>query len=100
MLAKLKSIWTAIKADMLDTWHRCKILLIAIAALFFTLEFEKIKTALETYLAGRELKNTNTKSDSLQTKEENLDKQADQLVTDADNVSKTDQPIGLDWNKK
>jgi hypothetical protein len=100
MKAKLQILLQGIGRDLLDTWQRSKMVLLAIGAAIIYFEFDKIKEALTVNQAKKEITDTE-KKDSQLAQEENSDKQkADSFVHEAQSLSSQNSPVTEDWYEK
>lgn len=100
MGAKLKAFFAAIWADIVDTYKRSKLLLLAIGAVIVTLEFNRIKEALAIAAAKRVDKSAHTEDTQLATQEAQLNQQADAAVQQAAQETQNEAPVTDGWNKK
>lgn len=99
MKAKLQALLSGISKDLLDTWQRSKIILLAIVAAIVYLEFNRIKEALTVVTAKNEIKNTESKDKQLAQEEVDANQKADTLVKEAQNLSNQNSPVKEDWYK-
>ena len=99
MKAKLLAILTAVKNDLLDTWQRCKILILAIGALILALEFQKLKEFLLVYFGQRQLKSDQKQDAKLATQENDDNQKADALVKEAQSLPSQETPVTDEWYK-
>jgi hypothetical protein len=97
----IKEILTAIKNDLIDTYQRSKMVILAILALVGFIEINKIKEFLIAYMAKKEETTTNKKSDTLKKNESDENQQANELIQKAEQLPSTEQPVtDVDWYKK
>jgi hypothetical protein len=99
MKAKIAAIWAAFKADMVDTWKRCKIAILAIGAVIVTLEFRKIMVTVMTKLGQIELDRAKKTDDKAKTQEDLNNAKADQIIQQADALPAQEQPVKDGWEK-
>ena len=100
MGAKIKAFFAVVGKDLVDTWQRVKIPLLAIGSLIVYLKFTQIKDAIIAYNAKKEI-DTTKKTDDKDAAIENTDsKQADALVAKADALPATEKPVQEDWYTK
>jgi hypothetical protein len=100
MWAKVKAFFAMVGKDLVDTWQRIKIPLLAIGGIIAYLKFNQLKDFLLTYAAKKEM-GTAQKTDSKDAAIENADvKQADALVAQADALPAQETKVTDDWNTK
>ena len=100
MLDKLKVIGSTLKNQLSDIWNRSKIFLLAIAGLVLALEFQKLKEFFLAYMGQKEINKAENKDQNLTAQENKANAQADALVKDSQELPKTEEPVGDDWNTK
>ena len=100
MLNRIKLALSLVWTDLVDTYKRVKILLLAILAAIVYLEWRKIKEALLVYSGQKEIKTDNKQDQDLKSKENSDNQQADALQKQAQDLPKQEQPIDEDWYKK
>lgn len=100
MKAKLLAIWQAVKSDLIDTWKRSKIFLLAIGATIVYFEFNKIKEALLVYAGKKEIQSDDIKDQDLARQETKDNTQADALVKEAKDLPSQKGPVSENWYEK
>jgi hypothetical protein len=100
MGAKLKAFLATIWADIVDTYKRSKLVLLAIAAVVITLEFNRIKEAIAIASAKKVDKDAHTDDTKLAAQETQLNQEADAAVKQAAQETQNEAPVTDDWNKK
>jgi len=101
MLVKLKAIAATVWADVVDTYKRCKIILLAVGACIVYLEFNKIKEALLVSGEKKEMASDNKQDQALATKEKTENDAANVLVADANKLGQqSTTPVDPDWYEK
>lgn len=96
MLVKLRATLSSIWSDIVDTYKRTKVLLLAVLAAIVYLEWEKIKAALLVYSGQKELSGDKKEDQALATQESSDNQQANTLA----NKAKDEPNPGDDWYKK
>jgi hypothetical protein len=99
MLAKLKSLWTFVKADLLDTWQRSKMLILAVLGAVLYLEWQNLKSALLVYMGQKEITKDKKEDQTLATQENTDNNQANTLLQQAQQLPNQQPLVGSDWYK-
>ena len=100
MLAKLKVIAAAVWADIVDTYKRLKIVILAVGAALIYLEWNKISEAITLAQGKKELKTDEKKDQALAATEKSDNDKANALVQEAQQLPSTEKPVDDNWNKK
>ena len=93
METKLKAALAAIWADIVDTYKRVKVFLLAILGIVIYFEWERIKAALILYAGKKQIQSDQKQDQVLAQKEASDNQQADALVQKAQN----EENPGDDW---
>ena len=100
MLTKLQSLWATIKSELAKIWDSARGWIIAFAAIFIVIEFQKIKAYFLTQAAKNEIKEDNKADVSLAKTETSENDQANALVQEANDLPASQPPVTDDWNTK
>ncbi len=95
MLSKLKAVLATIWADIVDTYKRVKVYVLALLAIVAIGEWQKIKAALLVKFGQKQIDSANKQDQKLATQEAQENQQADALVKKSGNESAED-----DWYQK
>ena len=100
MKAKILATLSAMKSDLIDTYQRSKMLLLAIGAAIIAFEYNRIKAAITVYMGAKEIKQATTQDATLKAQETTLNTTADALVKEANDLPSQEKPVTADWYKK
>lgn len=107
----LKDIWQKLKElclkvlelskqDILSIWNNTKFFLIPLIILGLIVKFRDIIISVLVSSSKKVFKNAQDKNKTLQTKEDNNNKKADDLVKQANGLTSQEGPVAEDWYKK
>jgi len=91
---------TSFKNEIVDTWEKIKVPVIAIAALIISLRFRELVVTWITKAGQREVKDDNKKDQQIAAQESQESAEADALQAEANSLPSEQPPVGEDWYKK
>jgi hypothetical protein len=99
MKAKIQAFLGKLWGEIVDTWERIKVYVLAALALVLALEFRKFYTSFLVWLGQRQLNSAKKTDAPLAVQESKESQEADALVKQAEDLPKTEQPVTEDWYK-
>lgn len=100
MWNKIKILASKAWADMVDTYERVKVYLIALTLLVIYIEWGKIKDILLLKSGQKEVDSAKKEDAGLAKTEADDNSKANSLIQDAQNLSNQQPPISEDWYRK
>jgi hypothetical protein len=98
--AKLKILASKVWADLVDTYERVKIILLAILAAIIFFEWQKLKAMWLVKSGQNEIKSDQKQDAKLAQLAQNASDQGDRIQQQANQLPNQEQPVGEDWYKK
>ncbi len=100
MLQKVKTFLSTVWAEIVDTYEKVKVPLLAVLGLVVFIKWEYIKSLLTVYFANKELTSGKKEDAVLSNTETTENNQANALVKAAEELPKTETTVTEDWYKK
>lgn len=100
MTQRLKNLWTKLKSDPSDLWSKSKFFVIVFGVIILLLKLKGLIANL-LVLSGKNIfDRTQQETNDLSDKEDESNESADELINDANDLSKDEPKIPDDWNDK
>ncbi len=100
MLTKIKTFFSMVWREIVDTWERIKVFVLAALAIAAVLGFRQLKEYLLMKSGQKEIQKDNAKDQNLAVQEKNENQKADDLVADAQKLQNESQtPVDENWYK-
>jgi hypothetical protein len=100
MGTRLKAFWAKLNTDVSELWNNSKIFVVIFGIIIVILKFRNVFMDLIVANAKDIFKDASQQGSELQDQENQNNQEADQLISDANEIGKDQPPISPDWNTK